>query len=76
VPAKGVLRRSWIRDRFLRGGGGERFGRGGANRWRGGVGGRDDMRLDEPLDLRFISSQPLYRGVEFDVGVGDGERAK
>jgi hypothetical protein len=40
------------------------------------VGGRDDMRLDEPLDLRFISSQPLYRGVEFDVGVGDGERPK
>jgi hypothetical protein len=38
--------------------------------------GRREMRLDMLLDLRFISSQPLFRGMEVDVGVGDGGWAK
>lgn len=29
------------------------------------------MRLDEPFEVRFISSQPLFRGTEVIVGVGD-----
>jgi hypothetical protein len=62
----GVLRRSWIKERFLRGGGGEKFGRGGAKLWRGGV-GKGEWRLEEPFEVRLISSQPLFRGAE----VGD-----
>jgi len=66
-----------MRERFLRGGGGVRLGRGGrAKWWKGGVGGREDMRLDEPLDVRFISSQPLFRGAEVVVGVGDDGRTE
>ena len=54
-----------------------RFGRGGgAKWWKGGVGGREDMRLDEPLEVRFISSQPLFRGAEVVVGVGDDGRTE
>jgi hypothetical protein len=67
MPAKGILRRSWIKERFLRGGGGERFGRGGEKQ-KGGGEGRGEWRDAEPFDVRFISSQPLFTGIFGDFG--------
>jgi hypothetical protein len=65
APASGVslFLLNWIKLRFLSGGGGERFGRGGLKRKGGGGVSRGEWRLAEPFDVRFISSQPLFIGL-------------
>ena len=61
-PAKGVFRRSWRNERFFRGAGGEGGAWGGVMYWSVGV-GSGAVVVEERLELRLMSSQPLFCGL-------------
>jgi hypothetical protein len=69
LPASGVFRLNWIKERFLSGGGG--VGLRGRLKRKVCGGERGEGSEEEPFEVRFISSQPLFIGIEGDF-LGEG----